>query len=60
MIDFNTPFSHLHPLWHGPKSLWFRSESCPLWHGRLACAMEAVKKRAIALNTKSAIAPFNS
>ncbi|MEG4443403.1 hypothetical protein QUB47_12075 [Microcoleus sp. AT9_B5] len=40
--------------------LCYGSDSFPLWHGRLACAMEAVKKRAIALNPKSAIARFNS
>ncbi|MEG4967497.1 hypothetical protein QUB11_12805 [Microcoleus sp. B6-A1] len=59
MIDFNTPFSHLHPLWHGQDAC-YGSDSFPLWHGRDARAMEAVKKSAIALNKKSAIAHFNS
>ncbi|MEG4395739.1 hypothetical protein QUB30_25465 [Microcoleus sp. BROC3] len=40
--------------------LWLGSDSFPLWPGRLACVMEAVKKRAIALSTKSAIAHFKS
>ncbi|MEG4801392.1 hypothetical protein QUB63_16025 [Microcoleus sp. ARI1-B5] len=44
MIDFNTPFSYLHLL----------------WHGRPACAMEQFKKVRSPFTTKSAIAHFNS
>ncbi|MEK0178050.1 hypothetical protein [Microcoleus anatoxicus] len=44
MIDFNTPFSHLHPLWHGPP----------------ACECICGSKERSPFTTKSAIAHFNS